>query len=74
MNFKLKIKHSVLFLIIAYSIFNTFFSFSQDTSIIDSLKTVIDTTREDTIRLKALIKLAEKCQRRGQYPPHGRAG
>ncbi|MEK0337042.1 MAG: hypothetical protein QQN41_06360, partial [Nitrosopumilus sp.] len=59
---KNKLKHKTLWTIVAYLTINSFFSFSQDRTKVDSLENIIKTTNEDTTRIKALNKLAWKLK------------
>jgi len=57
---KNRIKHKILITILAYLSINFFFSFSQDRIKIDSLEKILKATKEDTTRIKALIKLSQE--------------
>ena len=52
----------LLYIIAAYLIITFFFSFSQNSKEIDSLETVLQTIKVDTVRIVALNKLAWKFQ------------
>lgn len=64
---KIKLNKKILCTIVAYLTINFFFSFSQDKTKVDSIETVLQTIKEDTVSVNTLNALSEKLWLTGNY-------